>query len=153
MLPEAASVLYNASRYNGRECTLHCGKPAQPTRLVAQLDIRAQPPCASTSRNYTQRGKSHVLPPCDVCQLTFHPSSSQVCTYAWQVMRMQVTARLPSARGSDAAHAFGNGECKECKDGVHVVALFDGNAFRLELLSASISGLQCDAPTLPTPTA
>ena len=61
---------------------------------------------------------------------------------------VQASVQLPNAKNAAAPHSFINGECKEHKDALDVVAMFDGNAFRLELVSAAITGLKC-AISLP----
>jgi hypothetical protein len=59
------------------------------------------------------------------------------------VAQVQVSAKLPNARNASEMHAFGNGTLKELKDRTNAVLIFDGSKLRLEVLSASVSGLQC----------
>lgn len=56
---------------------------------------------------------------------------------------MQVTIQLPNSKDEAVPHTFTNGEYRTQKDGLDVVALFDGTSFRLEQLAAAITGLKC----------
>lgn len=57
--------------------------------------------------------------------------------------RVQAQVQLPSGRDN---HEVFTGELKDSREGMDIVAIFDGTQIRLELLSATMS-LKCVTPT------